>query len=127
MFLLKDEHTTYLQALSALNEVNLRNTYFAITSVPCFEYWLLLHFDYSTRPYAGRPGRSSGSQVVGELKQYMPSYEKGQRRIFSNLIAQLDQAKRFAERALQESKRNQTDNPSTRVHELIQVLQDLKG
>lgn len=123
----KDGHSTYAQALSSIASSTPRGVYFAINSVPCFEYWLLLHFVYTTRPYTALPGNSSGNQVLTELKNFIPDYEKGSRKIFSSLIAQLEQAKRFAERSLQESHRNQTDNPSTHVHKLVQVLQDLKS
>lgn len=122
----KDGHATYTQALDMLASATPKGTFFAINSVPCFEYWLLLHFDYSTRPYSALPGKSSGDQVLTELKHYIPDYEKGRRTIFTDLIDQLEQAKIFAERALRECERNQTDNPSTCVHELVQVLQDLK-
>ncbi|MGL4860854.1 MAG: RloB family protein [Enterobacteriaceae bacterium] len=123
----KDQHATYTRALNVLASATPDNTYFPINSVPCFEYWLLLHFIYSTRSYTALPDNSSGKQVLAELKNYLPDYEKGAQTIFSNLVNQLEQARHRAERALQESERNQTDNPSTRVHELIQVLQKLKG
>lgn len=123
----KDSHSTYAQALTVLESSTPRSVYFAINSVPCFEYWLLLHFVYTTRPYIALPGSSSGNQVLMELKNYIPDYKKGSRKIFTDLISQLEQAKRFSERALQESHRNQTDNPSTHVHTLVQILQDLKN
>jgi hypothetical protein len=122
----KDGHATYARALDALAFATPKDTYFTINSVPCFEYWLLLHFIYSARPYTALPGNSSGNQVLTELKNYIPGYEKGLRTIFSGLIGQLDQAKIHAEQALRESERNDTDNPSTRVHELVRVLQELK-
>jgi hypothetical protein len=123
----KDGHSTYAQALSTLASSAPKGTYFAVNSIPCFEYWLLLHFVYTTRPYTTLPGNSSGNQVLTELKNYIPDYAKGNHKIFSGLVGQLEQAKRFAERALQESHRNQTDNPSTYVHKLVQILQDLKS
>ncbi|RLT88008.1 RloB family protein [Ketobacter sp. GenoA1] len=122
----KDGHATYARAIDALTSATPKDTYFTISSVPSFEYWLLLHFVYSTRPYTALPGNSSGNQVLTELKNYISDYEKGRRTIFSELIEQLEQAKNYAKRALQESERNQTDNPSTRVHELVEVLQNLK-
>lgn len=123
----KDGHSTYAQALSVIASSTPRSVYVAINSVPCFEYWLLLHFVYTTRPYTALPRNSSGNQVLTELKNYIPDYEKGSLTIFSGLIGQVEQAKRFAERALHESHRNQTDNPSTHVHELVQLLQNLKS
>ena len=122
----KDGHATYEYALDALNSTARKDTYFAINSVPCFEYWLLLHFDYSTRPYTNLSGNSPCHQVSKALKKYIPDYQKGQRRIFDCFIDRLDQAMKNAEQALRDSEHNQTDNPSTRVHQLIRVLQDLK-
>ncbi|MGB1763597.1 RloB family protein [Alloalcanivorax xenomutans] len=122
----KDGHATYTRAIDALTSATPKDTYFTINSVPSFEYWLLLHFVYSTRPYTALPGNSSGNQVLTDLKNYIPDYEKGRRTIFEELIEQLEQAKNYAKRVLQESKRNQTDNPSTRVHELVEALQKLK-
>jgi hypothetical protein len=43
----------------------------AITSIPCFELWLLLHFQKVTH-------RIHRTTVVRELKKYLPDYEKGQ-------------------------------------------------
>ncbi|MCP5016467.1 MAG: RloB domain-containing protein [Ketobacter sp.] len=122
----KDGHATYTRAIDALTSATPKDTYFTINSVPSFEYWLMLHFVYSTRPYTTLPGNSSGNQVLTELKNYIPDYEKGRSTIFAELIEQLEQAKKYAKRALQESERNQTDNPSTRVHELVEALQKLK-
>lgn len=122
----KDGHATYNRAIDALTSATPKDTYFTIGSVPSFEYWLLLHFAYSTRPYTALPGNSSGNQVLTMLKNYIPDYEKGRRTIFTELIGQLGQAQNYAKRALQEGERNQTDNPSTNVHELVEVLENLK-
>lgn len=122
----KDDHAKYSRVLGALASATPKGIYFTINSVPCFEYWLLLHFTYSTRPYTALPGNSSGDQVLKELKNYMPDYEKDHRSIFGELVGQLELAKNNAERALQESERNGTDNPSTRVHELVGVMQKIK-
>lgn len=122
----KDAHDTYAQAMDALTSASPKNVYSNVNSVPSFEYWLLLHFVYSTRPYTALPGNSSGNQVLTELKKYIPDYDKGRKRIFFELIEQLEQAINYAKRALHESERNSTDNPSTRVYELVEVLQNLK-
>ncbi|WP_218139444.1 RloB family protein [Thorsellia anophelis] len=122
----KDGHSSYLEALSTLAAATPKNVYFAICSVPCFEYWLLLHFKYTNKPYTALSGNSSGNQVITELKNYIPDYEKSSRTIFSDLINQLDSAKAYAETILQQNIKIQTDNPSTHVHKLIQTLQNLK-
>jgi len=122
----KDQHSNYSQALSELNRSQPKNEFFAIYSVPCFEYWLLLHFIYSTSPFSSVGGRSAGDNVVKELKRYIPDYEKGLKSVFTSLAGQLDFAKVNAERAWAESARNGTDNPSTRIHELVSFLQAIK-
>jgi hypothetical protein len=122
----QDGHPSYAAAVQALNAATPKSTYVAITSVPCFEYWLLLHFMYSTRPYTDLPGNSSGHQVLRELETVFPVYQKGQRAVFGQLIGQLEFAINNAERALRECERNGTDNPSTRVHELIKFIRNIK-
>lgn len=90
-------------------------------------YWLLLHFIYTTKPYQALPGNSACQQVLKELEGYIPSYKKGAQETFTNLLEQLDFAKNNAKRALQVAENNHTDNPITRVHELVAFLQNIKG
>jgi hypothetical protein len=123
----QDAHAHYARAVDAIHSATPKDTYVAITSVPCFEYWLLLHFIYSTRPYTDLPGNSAGNQLLRELKGYMAGYEKGTNTVFATLIGELEFAKNNAERALRETEANGTDNPSTRVHELVSFLQLIKG
>lgn len=122
----KDAHANYNQALNAIATATPRGTFVAINSVPCFEYWLLLHYVFSTRPYLALPGNSAGNQVLSELKGYLPGYEKGANNIFAMLLDQLEFAKNNAVRSLREAGANGTDNPTTRVHELVSFLQAIK-
>lgn len=123
----KDAHANYMSTLSAIATATPYGVYEAINSVPCFEYWLLLHFDYSTKPYVSTGRKSSGEQVLAELKRYLPAYEKGADCIFKELIDQLEFAQANAKRSLTEAESQGTDNPSTRVHELVAYLQSIKA
>lgn len=123
----RDNHAHYQSALDKIGRATPKNVYKAITSVPCFEYWLLLHFCYSTKSYEPLPGNSACKQLISELKKYLSNYEKGSAGIFLRLKPRLDCAKRNAARVLQESEQNHTDNPGTRMHELVQFLQDIKS
>ena len=123
----KDSHTHYLSALNSIASAKPKDTWFAITSVPCFEYWLLLHFDYTTRAYSSLPNKSACDQTISDLKKYLPSYKKGQPDIFSNLIKRLENAKNNATQSLKAAKESDTDNPSTKVHELIDFMQNIKS
>jgi len=122
----RDTHAGYAEALDAIARATPKDTYIAITSIPCFEYWLLLHFRYTTKPYEPAPGQSACSQVIADLKQYLPDYAKGQVALFSRLIDQLNDAKHNAQRVLQAAGIDRSANPSTRVHELIDFLQNIK-
>src|SRR5690606_15818884 len=82
----KDAHPNYDQALNTIATAIPHGTFFAANSVPSFEYWLLLHYIYSTRPYTALPGNSAGNQVLSELKQYLPDYEKGADNVFAILV-----------------------------------------
>lgn len=122
----KDKHATYQKTVDAINQVKANQEFAAIVSVPCFEYWLLLHFIYTTQPYEAIGNKSSGDQVVHELKKYLPAYQKADKGIFAQLLQSLNFAKANAERALKAARANQTDNPSTWVHGLVDYLQNLK-
>ncbi|MBV1929528.1 MAG: RloB family protein [Gammaproteobacteria bacterium] len=122
----KDSHETYEATISRVSAQKPIDVFYAAVSIPCFEYWLLLHFKYTTKPYAETGTSSIGNEVLKELKGMIPEYAKGSNEIFSSLYPQLELAKKNAERSLQCANDNHTDNPSTRVHELIDYLQNLK-
>ncbi|MDV6326852.1 RloB family protein [Idiomarina sp. Sol25] len=123
----RDSHANYSAAVSSINSMTPKDTYHAITSVPCFEYWLLLHFDYSTQPFVSTQAKSAGAIALDKLKEYMPHYEKAQKSVFSELVGQLEFAKQNAARALKETKERADDNPSTRVHLLVDFMQNIKN
>jgi hypothetical protein len=123
----RDAHSTYQQALDQIARATPKDTFLVTNSVPCFEYWILPHFIYTTRPYAPLPGNSACNQVLTALRIYMPRYTKGDNSTFSELINQLDFAKHNPVRALQAAEENHTNNPTTRVHELVEFLQNIKG
>jgi len=122
----KDAHPNYPQAIQKLETTKPRNTFDPITSVPCFEYWLLLHFIYTTKPFQQSGNKSCCETLIDELRRYLPKYQKGDKSVFDTILGQLPQAKSHAINALKESKNNNNENPSTRVHELIQYLENIK-
>lgn len=122
----KDKHTDYQQALDAIANAQPAECFYAINSVPCFEYWVLLHFVYTTQPFHAT-GTKSVCDCVGEkLRECcLPGYNKKDKGLFAQLLPQLEFAKANAIRSLKEAERNHTDNPSTRIHELVDYLQNL--
>jgi hypothetical protein len=79
-----------------------------------------------TKPYTPLPANSAGSQVLTDLKAYMPDYAKGDQDTFTRLLGQLEFAKSNANRALKAATANNTDNPTTHIHELVGFLQNIK-
>jgi hypothetical protein len=124
----RDRHTTYHAALDKVKRTRLGkgSKIFAISSVPCFEFWLLLHFIYTTRPFDAPPGDSICAGVIEELKKYLPAYQKGNQNVFNKIRDKLDNAITNARRVKEFNQTSGTDNPSTTVHSLVEYLRDLK-
>lgn len=101
----------------------------AIPSVPCFEYWLLLHFKKTARPYPASEGVSPCREVKKDLIGHMPEYRKGMagaknwRRILSGLEAA---RKRSGEILRQAESGPPGNSPYTRMHELVDYLESLR-
>lgn len=127
----RDAHQNYQQAIEIIDSAKPKNVFFATTSVPSFEYWLLLHFDYSTAPYSAVGGTSSGAAALHALKAYWPEYTKAGAGTFSYTLKvrndELGYAKANGRRSLIDAAKNHTDNPSTHVHELVDYLQQIKN
>lgn len=122
----RDAHPNFDAAISKLNSQKPARTFHSIVSVPCFEYWLLLHFNYTTAAFVAAGGKSAGDRVLSELKGYWPEYGKGKLGVFVHLFQALDFAKANAARGLADAKRTGSTNPSTNVHELVEYLQNIK-
>ena len=126
----RDTHTTFQAALTKIASYKPKGTFFPITSVPCFEYWLLLHFTYTTAPFMPTGTTSAGAAVLKHLLTYWPTYNKAAHGTFTHTLQlkndDLSSAKANAKRSLNQSKQHQNNNPSTQVHELVDYLQNIK-
>lgn len=125
----RDDHQNYEQAIqkaAALNN-DRDGRLFAITSWPCFEFWILLHFKYSSAPFGASGGRSPCGNVIVELKNYVAGYTKGYATIFDDLKPNLQTALGHAERLTVDNAATGSCNPSTKVHELVEYLTKLKS
>lgn len=124
----RDGHTNYDQALRMISELTngqsgkLR----AITSVPCFEIWPLLHFRYSSAPFEPIGRQSACDRVMAELKKYFPDYVKGLPSLFNKLEDRLNNALKHAKMLTEHNNSTGSKNPSTGMHELVQYLCNLK-
>lgn len=79
-------------------------------SDPSFEYWLLLHYRYTTREYG------SAEEVIRDLREFMPSYSRSNKRpVGPGLADRLDAALRNAGRVRDRNRRDGTTSPMTDV------------
>lgn len=123
----KDRHTTYDNALDKVRRARLNkgHSILAITSVPCFEFWLLLHFVYTTKQFDTDPG-SICVNVIADLKNYIPGYTKGDIDIYQATKGRLDTAINHSKKVVGHCETGGTDMPSTKMHELVDYLRGLK-
>ncbi len=124
----RDEHPTYHAALQRIAALNGRLTndervnvpFEAIVSVPCFELWLLLHFEDVFAPL-------HRDEVIDRLRAHLAGYAKGQGSHWGATSDRLDAATGRAE-ALVAAGHMAEDGtqPYTNMHELVRRLLHLK-
>lgn len=94
-------------------------------SNPCFEIWYLLHFEYSTH------GFSNNSEVINNLKKYIPKYQKNGdyypilTRKTSDAINNAKKLSKYHNE--QQHKWISTQcNPQTDVYKIVELLEEEK-
>ena len=122
----RDDHPTYHNALAKTDALNLKYqndnkqkvAFISIASVPCFELWLLLHFEEVHAPM-------HRNAVYDRLKIYLPNYEKGDKGHYASTLMHIEQA---IARALQLARLNDVHDgiqSYTSVQELVGKLRGL--
>ena len=102
------------------NDLNIVVRFEAVPSVPCFELWLLLHFENVLSSL-------HRTEVYRRLRQHLPDYDKGQAGHYTNTQPYLTAAiERAALLATQFNAHNGTD-PYTDIHGLVTLLTTLKN
>jgi hypothetical protein len=94
----------------------------AVTSVPCFEIWFLLHYCDTSSPF------TTCQEVSQRLEPYLEKagiLKKGDR--YQKNLPLYESLKDYQQIAIQRAEKltkNRQDNPSTQVHELVQYLKN---
>ena len=129
----KDSHPHYEDALSEARAYTPKDILHIINSIPCFELWLLLHYTYTSKPFQKKGGKSICETLIkDELKKYLPSYLKNISNLSDDELAYIfddatiQTAIKRAEQVMEHCKSCETDNPSTKVHNLVAKLQEMK-
>ena len=63
-----------------------------IISSPCFEFWLLLHFEITSRPFAAGTRGAGCEDVIKRLEHHLPGYRKNDARVFEKCREHVDTA-----------------------------------
>jgi hypothetical protein len=124
----RDDHETYHNALdkAAARNGKLRNDlkqavkFEAIASVPCFELWLLLHFEDVHAPL-------NRTEVYQRLRQHLPNYDKGQAGHYAQTCQNLADSSQRAEHLAQLTTAHDGTEPYTDMHRLVHLLTTLKS
>lgn len=122
----RDSHPGYKGAVSQIQSMTPKGVFEAITSIPCFEYWLVLHFGYSRKAFSPKGGKSEGAQMLSELKKYMPDYEKKAFGVFTKLKDRLDIAIENSKKVEKASIKDGSTNPTTKVGTLVTELMKVR-
>ncbi|WOI54937.1 RloB family protein [Palleronia sp. LCG004] len=139
----RDEHESYDEAIAKVHGLSQRNafrkkTIKAITSVPCFEVWFRLHASNSCKPYTGNAGgQTAAKALVSDLRtaeihgeKVFSNYDKKNcEAFFRQLALHRSEAKTRSARVLSQAKARgdaeHHENPSTRVHLVVEALEKL--
>jgi RloB-like protein len=110
----RDQHESFARALDRIQSLARRSrnrlNIFAATSTPCFELWVLLHFERTDRPFA------HCDEAVARIRgKHLPDYIKADLATSKRLLANVEVA--LANAAWLAGRRADTGgNPSTDVH-----------
>ncbi|WP_457392499.1 RloB family protein [Roseateles sp. P5_E1] len=121
----RDEHDSFN---AALNRAYAQPEIKIICSYPCYEFWLYLHFKYSRAGVRSVGGQSAGARMTTALREQegFGTYHKGSNAsVFYQLLNQLPTARANAARVLAEAIADIEMNPSTRMHLLIDAIEEL--
>ncbi|MEX1198163.1 MAG: RloB family protein [Pseudohongiellaceae bacterium] len=118
----RDEHANFEGASEQIRA----SGFCSARSWPCFEYWLLLHYEYRRNPFLAGGDKTAAQHCTTALVRKMPAYTKGAQGVFQKLQGRLDDALNRAERARRDAEATGSDNPSTEVHSLVEYLRNIK-
>jgi len=124
----RDDHTTYANAIAKAESLNgkLENgegkqvIFKAIVSVPCFELWLLLHYEDIKYCFHRR-------EILQQLRTHIINYEKGQDGIYKLTKENLTIATERSQYLKKHFLRLPGDEAYTEVDELVGILRALRS
>jgi RloB-like protein len=122
----RDEHQSFDEAMNLVRtSANKGIPIEIIPSYPSFEFWYILHFQFTRAPIVKTGKTSSGANAVRLLKKHMRrkgGYEKTRVDMWNHLKQDMPQAIRNSRQARNEATQVGELNPSTDVDKLVSFL-----
>lgn len=101
------------------NSTGVRSPIQLIVSDPCFELWLLLHFEYCARPV-------SAAEATRLLNQHITDYDKADRRIYEIVHSGIEPALARVAQLKLELRQINAASPNSDMATLIEALRKLQ-
>lgn len=90
-----------------------------VASHPSIEFWLLLHFEYSSAP-------CSAAEALARLRGHLTGYQKADPKIFDAVAAGLEAACQNAAHLKAENAATGAETPDTDMAQLVERLREMK-
>ena len=129
VFLIFDCDVVTPEKMSKVITMAKESEFTLIKSDPSFEYWLLVHFNYTRKPFTRLQDKSPSDQVISELKKIngMQGYAKAKSLNMSLLVNNIAEAVTNSKRSISDSQKDGASNPSTNMYVLIDYLNNPNG
>lgn len=123
----RDDHKDFHNALNKAQSLHQKIrkddgklvTFRAIPSIPCFEFWLLLHYEDVTALFPR-------NEVMKKLKTHYPDYEKNAQDVWNHTKDNFDVASKRAAKLMAAPSPHSDDLPYTAIGDLVEILMKLK-
>jgi hypothetical protein len=122
----RDDHPTFHEARRYAGSLRHQNSddedveFQVIASVPCFELWLLLHYEDVFEPV-------HRDEVHRRLRRHMAAYAKGGKGHWAQTKPHLERATDRAQHLAEHPQASNGHQPMTQMHELVQYLLKLRS
>lgn len=120
----RDQHESFNRARAKVRSLATRSrnplAISEVTSVPCFEVWVLLHFEQTDAPFV------ACQNVIHRVHTHLPGYQKADPETVKKLLPQLEYAMTNAH-WLSSRAGIADENPSTSVHRVIAHLRAISA
>jgi RloB-like protein len=126
----RDQHPNFQKVLKSAKDKKIK----VIVSIPCFEYWLLLHFKYITSPFQAAQGSHCGEVIkaLKKLKGHWSNYEKSKNFLKEHYSCCLKEKQDTAitnaktRASMCQDDQLKDKNPYTQMYLLIEYLSNIK-